>query len=74
IYTTSSKLLYHNFFAKSLLFIIERRGGAAPLMTKVTSLRRTIVMKSIRKDAKLFSLRKRTCVSAAVPILKRDET
>jgi hypothetical protein len=44
------------------------------LMTKVTSLRRTIVMKSIRKDAKLFSLRKRNCVSAAVPILKRDET
>ena len=43
-------------------------------VTKVTSLRRTIVMKSIRKDAKLFSLRKRTCVSAAVPILKRDET
>ena len=45
IYTTSLKLLDHNFFAKSLLFIIERRGGAAPLMTKVTSLRRTMKMK-----------------------------
>ena len=27
------------------MLFIERRGGAAPLMTKVTSLRRTIVMK-----------------------------
>jgi hypothetical protein len=45
-YTPSLKLLYHNFFAESLLFIIERRGGAAPLMTKVTSLRRTMKMKN----------------------------
>ena len=44
------------------------------LMTKVTSLRRTIVMKSIRKDAKLFSLRKRTCVSAMGSVRKLDET
>ena len=43
-------------------------------MTKVTSLRRTIVMKSIRKDAKLFSLRKRTCVSAMGSVRKLDET
>ena len=58
------------------VYYLLLKGGEVRrrLMTKVTSLRRTIVMKSIRKDAKLFSLRKRTCVSAAVPILKLDGT
>ena len=44
-----SILLHQNyyiiiFFAESLLFIIERRGGTAPLMTKVTSLHSTMKM------------------------------